>query len=384
MNYRTGDIDSRRLVNVYKEHISDVSSTDYPGVYPGEEYNWDLDDFKKHLKIDFHYVTDERIEFDIVGVDASIANALRRIMIAEVPTLAIERVYIYNNTSVIQDEVLSHRLGLVPLRIDPRLMEDAPVDYQTQSTDRNTIVFSLNVACSDREDAAFGETDPEKLYYNSSVYASDLEWIPQGEQSKLKDDPPRAVNPKILLAKLRPGQEISMEMHAIKSIGRDHTKFSPVATATYRLMPHIQLLKPGDRYDESKRRVEKLEMGNMEQAERLRDAFQEGVIEIKKERGKVFARVKNPRRDNVTRRILELPEFEGMARLGRVRDWFIYSVESTGQYPAVDLLHVATNVLRQKVRNLKAEAEKLQREWEGARDRDSIEADNDVEMSPRS
>lgn len=60
-------------------------------------------------------------------------------------------------------------------------------------------------------------------------------------------NPPRAVNPKILLAKLRPGQEISMEMHAVKSAGKDHAKFSPVATATYRLMPHIQLLKPGDK-----------------------------------------------------------------------------------------------------------------------------------------
>ncbi|KAG8787701.1 DNA-directed RNA polymerase core subunit rpc40 [Serendipita sp. 397] len=400
MNYRTGDIDSRRLVNLYKEHISDVSSTNYPGVYPGQNYEWDLDDFKnvgggkrlrectnsleqrqKNLKVDFQYATNEHVEFDLVGVDASIANALRRILIAEVPTMAIERVYIYNNTSVIQDEVLSHRLGLVPLYIDPRLMEDAPADYQTQSTDRNTVVFSLNIACSEREDAAPGETDPEKLYHNSNVYASDLEWVPQGEQVKLKEDPPRAVNPKILLAKLRPGQEIAMEMHAVKSIGRDHTKFSPVATATYRLMPHIQLLKPGDRYDESKRRVEKLEMANMEQAERFRDAFQEGVIEIKKERGKVFVRVKSPRRDNVTRRILELPEFDNMVRLGRVRDWFIYSVESTGQYPAVDLFHVSTNVLRQKVRNLKAEAERLQREWEGTRDRASVEPDNDVEMS---
>lgn len=83
----------------------------------------------------------------------------------------------------------------------------------------------------------------------SSVYAESLAWVPQGEQATLfAVDPPRAVNPKILLAKLRPGQEISLEMHAVKSTGRDHAKFSPVATATYRLMPHIQLLRPGDRY----------------------------------------------------------------------------------------------------------------------------------------
>lgn len=54
-----------------------------------------------------------------MGVDASIANAFRRILLAEVPTMAIETVYIFNNTSVIQDEVLAHRLGLIPIKADP-------------------------------------------------------------------------------------------------------------------------------------------------------------------------------------------------------------------------------------------------------------------------
>lgn len=35
--------------------------------------------------------------------------------------MAIEKVLIANNTSIVQDEVLAHRLGLVPLRVDPRL-----------------------------------------------------------------------------------------------------------------------------------------------------------------------------------------------------------------------------------------------------------------------
>lgn len=55
-----------------------------------------------------------------MGVDASVANALRRIMISEVPTMAIENVYIYNNTSVMHDEILAHRLGLIPIFADAR------------------------------------------------------------------------------------------------------------------------------------------------------------------------------------------------------------------------------------------------------------------------
>ena len=50
-------------------------------------------------------MSSEDMEFDMIGVDPAIANALRRLLIAEVPTMAIEKVYIINNTSVIQDNV---------------------------------------------------------------------------------------------------------------------------------------------------------------------------------------------------------------------------------------------------------------------------------------
>lgn len=75
------------------------------------------------MKVSVSRVSNRQIEFDLVGVDASVANALRRTMIAEVPTICIEHVYIWNNTSVIVDEVLSHRLGLIPLNVDPELFE---------------------------------------------------------------------------------------------------------------------------------------------------------------------------------------------------------------------------------------------------------------------
>lgn len=41
----------------------------------------------------------------------------------QVPTVAIETVYVWNNTSIVQDEVLAQRLGLIPLAIDPRKLQ---------------------------------------------------------------------------------------------------------------------------------------------------------------------------------------------------------------------------------------------------------------------
>jgi DNA-directed RNA polymerase I and III subunit RPAC1 len=50
---------------------------------------------------------------------------LRRILIAEIPTMAIEKVNMWQNTSIIPDENLAHRLGLVPIKADPREFEYA-------------------------------------------------------------------------------------------------------------------------------------------------------------------------------------------------------------------------------------------------------------------
>lgn len=106
-----------------------------------------VNEFKNGLKIEIQSMNDEQIVFDLIGADASIANALRRILISEVPTMAIETLYILNNSSIIQDEVLAHRVGLIPLNVDPREFLCFE-DEEDVATDTNTIVYKLDVTCS--------------------------------------------------------------------------------------------------------------------------------------------------------------------------------------------------------------------------------------------
>jgi DNA-directed RNA polymerase I and III subunit RPAC1 len=94
------------------------------------------------------------IVFDVVGIDAPLANALRRIMISRVPTMALDQVTIEENTSELPDEIFAHRLGLVPLRAPASQFEavagnsDASVGdaKQVAAFDaNNSLKFTLDV-----------------------------------------------------------------------------------------------------------------------------------------------------------------------------------------------------------------------------------------------
>lgn len=167
----------RRLVEFTSETIKNTSSTDYPGVWPGEDHSWNIEDFKNKFKVIIHDSQPYDSTFSLVGLDASIANAFRRILIAEVPTMAAESVFIFNNTSVIQDEVLAQRLGLIPWRINKQLFDFIRwCDFIEQPVDFNTIMMGLDITCDWAPDGKMkfmkGEKDPKELYTNSNGIVS--------------------------------------------------------------------------------------------------------------------------------------------------------------------------------------------------------------------
>eukprot|EP01016_Furgasonia_blochmanni_P000472 TRINITY_DN1010_c0_g1_i7.p1 TRINITY_DN1010_c0_g1~~TRINITY_DN1010_c0_g1_i7.p1 ORF type:complete len:263 (-),score=63.64 TRINITY_DN1010_c0_g1_i7:645-1433(-) len=227
--------------------VSQVHNIDYSGAFMNINYDHSKtsEDFLKSIKITINRMDENELEFEIVGIDASIANALRRIMIAEIPTMAIEKINLYQNTSVIHDEVLVHRIGLVPIKADPSLFlfkkEEDEID------ESNTIKLRLKAKCERKEkykgaDRKLIDSLPlEEVYTNTTVYASQFNWEPLGGQAKtFEKTPVKAVHDKIIIAKLRENQEIDAELLCEKGTGKTHAKWSPVSTAYYRLMPHIE------------------------------------------------------------------------------------------------------------------------------------------------
>ena len=180
-----------RVANDIQTPIMEGQTDVEPGRY--------LENLEKSLRINIISLTEDEIVFDLIGVETPIANALRRIMLAEVnltdmlsckkqlekradywyrlvssqvPTVAIEDVWISDNTSIIQDEVLAHRMGLIPLKVDP-----SKFDYKVdeEETDGDTVVFYLETRCMQ----PVGNDD---INYTENVLSSQLVWLPQGNQ----------------------------------------------------------------------------------------------------------------------------------------------------------------------------------------------------------
>ncbi|XP_050406507.1 DNA-directed RNA polymerases I and III subunit RPAC1 [Patella vulgata] len=323
----------RSRVALHEYGIDNVHTTDFPGNYAGYDDSWSQEKFEKNFRIDVKKLDGDELEFDMIGIDAAIANAFRRILLVEVPTMAIEKVFMYNNTSIIQDEVLAHRLGLIPIRADPRLFEYR-AEGDMEGTAEDTIEFQLKVKCS-RNKEAKEATAPDEMYKDHKVTTKYLKWVPVGNQSEIfKEGDIKPVHDDILIAKLRPGQEMDITMHCVKGIGKDHAKFSPVATASYRLLPEIILTEPIEG----------------ERAERLQTLFSPGVIQVENRKGKKRAKVVHPRRDMCSREVFRHDDLKECVKLNRVRDHFIFSVESTGILPPDVLVCEAAKVLMAKTK----------------------------------
>lgn len=286
--------------------------------------SWDLSSFKRGFSITMSNMTDEIVEFDMVGIDPPLANAFRRILIAEVPTVAISQVTMYLNTGVIHDENLAHRLGLVPICFEPDQLQWKPSDSEFDES--NSFKFKLHVVCNRAR---------------CSVYSKDLKWVPYSDEQRLryKDNPPMPVADNILIAQLRSGQEIECECFCEKGIGKDHAKWSPVCTTYYRLMPDIRLTKPilGD------------------EAAKLKKVCPMGVFDIE-DAPNVGGRaiVANPRKCTTCRECID--NFDGEHQgliLGKAKNHYLFSIESTGSIPAPILFEKALVKLKEKCETAK-------------------------------
>lgn len=153
------------------------------------------------------------ITFALTGTNHAFANALRRTMIERVPTMAIEKVIFSKNSSVLYDEIIAHRLGLVPLTTDLKGYNDqATCKCKGEGCARCQASFTL-------------KSTSVGIVEATSMKSSD---------PKIKPTLP------LPIVKLLKGQDIEFEAIARLGTGKEHAKFNP-CHAWYKYMPVIDV-----------------------------------------------------------------------------------------------------------------------------------------------
>ncbi|KAI3919540.1 hypothetical protein MKX01_018363 [Papaver californicum] len=291
--------------------------------------------YQRYPKIKIRSIKDDYMKFELRDTDPSMANALRRIMLSEVPTIAIDLVEIEVNSTVLNDEFIAHRLGLIPLVSDRAMEMRFSRDCDACDGDGQcvycSVEFQLSVRCD--EDQTVDVTSADLISSDPMVIPVDVALA--AARSEGFDS---AENKGIIIVKLRRGQELRLRAIARKGIGKDHAKWSPAATVTYIYEPDIHINE------------DMMESLTLEEKQNWIESSPTKVFDIdpNNQQVKVVDAEAYTYDDEVIKKAEAMGK-PGLVEITGREDSFIFTVESTVAVKASQIVINAIEVLKQKL-----------------------------------
>ncbi|MGP8320638.1 MAG: DNA-directed RNA polymerase subunit D [Methanosarcinaceae archaeon] len=166
------------------------------------------------MEVDILELSDRSIKFILSNTTSAFANGIRRAMLADVPTLAIDYVNIYDNTSVLYDEQLALRFGLVPLTSD--IDDFIPLNECSCEDICPACQVSLTLS-----------VEGPKMVYSGDLVSSDPKVQP--------------ADTNIPIVELKEGHKVVIEAIAHMGYGKEHAKWQAGVACGYKNMPIIEI-----------------------------------------------------------------------------------------------------------------------------------------------
>ncbi len=163
------------------------------------------------MKLEILELKDRKAKFVLSEVTPAFANSLRRAMISDVPKMAIDYVDIYDNTSVLFDEMLSLRLGLIPIKTNAD-MYHLPAECDCKGAGCALCQVSLTLSA-----------EGPCVVHSRDMKSSDPETVP--------------ADANIPIVELKAGQKVVLTAVARLGNGKEHAKFQPVCASGYKNVP---------------------------------------------------------------------------------------------------------------------------------------------------
>lgn len=162
--------------------------------------------------------SDHKLVFVVQNISIEMANSIRRIIMSEILVMAVDEVIVLKNDSPLYDEIISHRLGMIPLTTD---LETYKLPQECQCEGYGCALCQVSLTCE----------VTNTMNMPLEVYSGDL---------KSNDPKIVPVNPKIPIVKIDKNNQLIIEAYAILGKARDHVKWQAVSNIFYRFYPEIE------------------------------------------------------------------------------------------------------------------------------------------------
>jgi len=165
------------------------------------------------MKLEIIELKDRKAKFVLTDVTPAFANGLRRAMMADVPKMAIDYVDLYDNTSVLFDEMLALRLGLIPLKTNLDMYE---LQSECECKGAGCALCQVTLTLS---------AEGPCMVHSSELKSSDPDTVP--------------VDANVPIIELKQGQKVVVSCVARLGLSKEHAKYQPVCAAGYKNVPVV-------------------------------------------------------------------------------------------------------------------------------------------------
>lgn len=170
------------------------------------------------LKLEVLDQTEHKLVLLVEGISIEMINALRRIILTEIPVMAIDEVIILKNDSPLYDEIISHRLGLIPLKTD---LDVYKLPQECECGGFGCPLCQVSLTCE-----ISNTTNTPLEIYSGDLKSNDPKIIP--------------VDPNIPIVKIDKNDKVIIEAYAILGLAKNHAKWQAVSNVAYRHYPLVE------------------------------------------------------------------------------------------------------------------------------------------------
>jgi len=170
------------------------------------------------LKLDILEKSEHRLVLVVEGISVEMLNAIRRIMLTEVPVMAIDEVIILKNDSPLYDEIISHRLGLIPLKTD---LDVYKLPKECDCSGYGCPLCQVSLTCE-----VTNTTNASLDIYSGDLKSNDPKIVP--------------VDDFIPIVKIDKNDKVIIEAYAILGLAKDHAKWQAVSNVAFRNYPDVK------------------------------------------------------------------------------------------------------------------------------------------------